>query len=737
MSLLDSALALAAKGFYIFPITAGKKLPPIQDWQAKATRDPAVILEWWKPGNKPNIGIFTGKFHPEGALLVIDVDNKGEKHGDEQLVRLEFDGCEFPETYTQHTPSGGRHLVYLVSHAVRQGVDVLSPGLDIRSHGGYIVGAGSVVSSGEYTANDSPIVLAPDWLVQRCGAIREKSGLGSPAPSVDAGRARDRAYRYLIDEAPVAVEGQGGDQTTYKVAARCKDFGVTCLEAVTLALVYWNPRCTPPWPHEMMAEKFRNAFKYGQSPAGVASPEADFAPVPFTNHEQPQKVNSECKDSAPSTNPIYQLNDEFAFVMAGGGAHILWETTDTFDQACLYHLDVTSFHQKLAPRKMIVGNKEQAVSKLWFEWEGRRSYDGIAFSPEKPISPRFYNLWRGFSVKPADPGEVDLSVSMFFDHALINVCNGDRALFRWLVGYFAHLIQKPWEKPLVALVFQGEKGVGKSALVERVGALLGPHFLMTAERRYLTGNFNGHLENCLLFGLEEAFWSGDKQAEGIVKNLITGQKHLIEHKGYEPYTVENRTRVVILGNEDWLVPASHDERRFAAFHVGTGRKQDTAFFRDMRVGMEEGGYAVLLRFLMDYDLTGIDVNEAPRTRALASQKEHTLEPIHQWWLDCLSQGALVGSGIAEWPESVGCSVFRGACSRYLRDRQIRSWEPSERVFGVRIRRCSPGLGRVYVRQDKERLWTYRLPSLADARKEWDSFIGQGRTWESVDELPKV
>jgi hypothetical protein len=93
-----------------------------------------------------------------------------------------------------------------------------------------------------------------------------------------------------------------------------------------------------------------------------------------------------------------------------------------------------------------------------------------------------------------------------------------------------------------------------------------------------------------MFALDEAFWSGDKQAEGVLKDLITGRDHVIEHKGKEPYSVANKTRVVIIGNEDWLIPASHDERRFAFFDVGDGRKQDRAFFQSMREGMEAGGY---------------------------------------------------------------------------------------------------------------------------------------------------
>jgi hypothetical protein len=320
----------------------------------------------------------------------------------------------------------------------------------------------------------------------------------------------------------------------------------------------------------------------------------------------------------------------------------------------------------------------------------RRTNDGLVFLPEQVAPPRFYNLWRGFAYTPA-PVARHPALDAFLDHAKANLCGGDDALCRWLLAYCAHLIQRPWEKPLVALVFRGAKGTGKNAFIERVGALLGGHFLLTSNRRYLLGNFNGHLENCLLFALDEAFWSGDKQAEGALKDLITGREHVIEHKGKEPYAVANKTRVVIIGNEDWLVPASHDERRFAVFTVGDGRKQDRQFFQDMRVGMEEGGYPHLLRYLLDFDLSGIDLNAAPATRGLAEQKHHTLDPFHQWWFDCLEEGALIGSESSAWPLEQNCERFRAAFRRYVKERNIRSRVPEDRAIGRLLKACAPSV----------------------------------------------
>jgi hypothetical protein len=346
--------------------------------------------------------------------------------------------------------------------------------------------------------------------------------------------------------------------------------------------------------------------------------------------------------------------------------------------------------------------------------------------PQQEAPARFYNVWKGFAYEPIAHPAGHPAVDAFLEHAKVNVCRGDVGLFRWLIGYFAHLVQRPWEKPLVALVLRGGKGVGKNAVIERVGALLGGHFLLTSNRRYLVGNFNGHLENCLLFALDEAFWSGDKQAEGQLKDLITGRYHVIEHKGKEPYQIENRTRVVIIGNEDWLVPASHDERRFAVFDVGEGRKQDRHFFEDMRVRLETGGYRFFLRHLLDFDLTGLDLNEAPKTEALAEQKHHSLDLVHQWWLECLEEGRVSASDLAEgWQREVNCETFRTAFARYAKDRRAGKWLPDSRSIGRIMKKCLPAIFHKKTRQG----YVYVMPVLEEARAAWCKFMGHEVAWD--------
>lgn len=288
MTPTDHALALAARGFYVFPLSPRSKLPPKGvSWMRRATRDPDRIRNLF--GADDNVGIATSHFGDGEALVVVDVDNKHGKTGDTTILALELEGHEFPDTLESRTPSGGRHLFYRVPAAVRQGVENVGPGVDTRSAGGYVVAPGSrldddaggdhpVVGSYAFAEPARPLAPAPAWLVDLCGTPRERSTEPVKALTGYAAEvAHARAVRYLQDEAPEAIEGAGGDATTYAVAARVRDFGVPEPECAALMAEHWFDGCG--WAPEELATKVANAYRYATGTFGGDNPAAIFGPV--------------------------------------------------------------------------------------------------------------------------------------------------------------------------------------------------------------------------------------------------------------------------------------------------------------------------------------------------------------------------------------------------------------------------------------------------------------------------
>ncbi|CAB5178840.1 Prim_Pol domain containing protein [uncultured Caudovirales phage] len=711
MGTLASVRALIGKGFRVFPLVANGKTPAIKGWADASTSDEAAADSMFSDGQ--NIGIYTGAYGA-GSLVVIDVDNKNGKNGSATLVALELDGFEFPPTLEAKTAGGGSHLFYFSTVRCKNGVEVFGEGIDVRSHGGFVVAAGSVIGGASYEwVNSLAIAQCPDWILDKVKAADEAPVDKAPV-AVEPSRAVSQATA-LLEAAAAAVAGSGGDETTFRLAARVKDTGVSEDECLSLMLSNWNDRCDPPWGADELAAKVRNAYSYGKNAVGSDSPEAEFSAV-----EVPARPKK------PLT-PLDEMNALYSVVRTSSSVGVMCEKTSTL-------MTKDSFLTFVANQKFQQGDKLVPLGKAWLEYPDRRTYTGLVFDPSGKCSDGSYNLWKGFAVKPAATSSHPM-VERWKEHALENVCRGDTALYTWLMSYFAHLIQKPWEKTRVALVFAGSKGVGKNALVERITSslLLAGQSYVVADRRYLVGNFNAHLEKCLMLVLDEAVWSGDKSAEGIVKSLITGAHHTIERKGFDPYSVANLTRVVYLSNESWVVPASEDERRFAVFKVGEGRKQDTEYFREMRLGIETPeGAGALLKFLMDYEITG-DVNVAPATDGLAEQKVESLCDVGTWWHESLQEGRLVGSDLQTWPEAMLKDALRDAVTAYFRQRGIRSRVPTIESVLRTLARIGGAVEYRKLGQKKAdtigRTYALCFTSLADSRSAFDAALKTKTEWD--------
>lgn len=709
MTFLDDALALAERGFHVFPVKPGAKEPPlIRAFPEKAARDGAKIRQWWTRWPDANIGVSTTQ-----GLLVVDVD---PRHGGaEALAELELTH-ELPPTFTVRTPSGGQHLYYAVPEPVRQGAGVLGPGLDVRSRGGYVLGPGSVIEAGTYEiVNDVAPVAAPAWLVRKLTDYVHVADNVSSGPT-DQEWAQEQAIAFLRQQLP----GRAGarNDTAYRLAARLRDFGLDEEGTHAALKEFW--RCEPPLRDDELAAAAANAYQYAQNPPGAANPLPEF-----------EAAAEPGETKAPG--PIEQLNKEYAWAAIGREADILWETIGPDGSPAVRHLSEGTFHRKLASRRVLVDDKPTAITKLWLQAKERRSYDGVCFDPSGRAPGRYFNLWRGFTVEPAASADHP-AVALLLEHVRENICNGVDEHARWVLSFFAHMIQRPWEKPQVALVLRGAKGVGKNVLLDCFGLLVRHSYLVAGDRRYLTSNFNSHLESLLLFVLDEAFWSGDKQAESALKNLVTGKNHVIERKGAEPYNVANLARIAILGNEEWLVPASYDERRFAVFDVGDGRKQDREFFRALVAGMAQGGAEALMRFLFDYDISAWDFAEAPATEGLVRQKLESLDPVAQWWYDALVSDGFAGEDYGfKFGENAGTAEIRHSLTRYFQIRRITARLPSAVKMGCFLREMRVERRRARRGADnRDRLYVYAVPALADARAVWAQRFG-GIKWDAADD----
>jgi hypothetical protein len=115
---------------------------------------------------------------------------------------------------------------------------------------------------------------------------------------------------------------------------------------------------------------------------------------------------------------------------------------------------------------------------------------------------------------------------------------------------------------------------------------------------------------------------------GELKRLITEPTLTIEPKAVDPFSMSNCLHIIMASNEDWVVPAGMDARRFAVMDVSSQRMGDKAYFKALWAEMEEGGTAAMLHDLLSMDLRGWHPrDDIPQTEALLQQKMESLKGV--------------------------------------------------------------------------------------------------------------
>src|SRR5262249_22705580 len=141
----DAGLALARAGFNIFPIVPNGKRPAIAGWQIAACANENQIEAWAKDIPGCNWGIPTGD--KNNGLTVVDID---PRNGGAETYKSLNVVEEFTPTRGVRTAGKGVRCYYRSAERLKSKAGALGPGVDIKSHGGYVVGPGSVVNGKPY-----------------------------------------------------------------------------------------------------------------------------------------------------------------------------------------------------------------------------------------------------------------------------------------------------------------------------------------------------------------------------------------------------------------------------------------------------------------------------------------------------------------------------------------------------------------------------------------------------------
>jgi Bifunctional DNA primase/polymerase, N-terminal len=154
----ETAAALAAAlslGIPAFPCRPDKSPACPHGWR-DATADPVALRELWRHHPSQLVGVPMGG---ASGLDALDID--APRHPEAAGWWQGHHG-RLPPTRIHRTRSGGLHVLFRHAAGLRCSVGRITPGIDVRADGGYIIWW---PAAGEPMLCDAPLAPWPQWLL--------------------------------------------------------------------------------------------------------------------------------------------------------------------------------------------------------------------------------------------------------------------------------------------------------------------------------------------------------------------------------------------------------------------------------------------------------------------------------------------------------------------------------------------------------------------------------------------
>jgi hypothetical protein len=359
-------------------------------------------------------------------------------------------------------------------------------------------------------------------------------------------------------------------------------------------------------------------------------------------------------------------------------------------------------------------------------------YDAVAFSPLK-TPPTTLNYWTGPTVLP-----VVGDWSAISNFLLEITCNNDKTLCQYFIKYLAHMLQKPEEKPGIAIVMLSKEGAGKGTTFALLNAIWGRSTLEVADIGQVIGTFNAALERNYVICMDEALFKGDKASMERLKSLITEPNIRVEQKYQPSRTIDSYHRFFAASNSEHFATVSLGERRLLFLRVSDKRIQDLPYFESIyRAISNKTVISAMVHDLVNLDLSKFNVRQRPATKEHLNQKIQSLSGFERFWFEVLSNGGFstrsevgyASTSFNQWSDArfITTNELMNAYQYY--DKNTSKYAPVQsRDIASTLSKICPGAYsdrmKIFIKQERG----YQLPKLVDARKEFEVLLASKVTW---------
>lgn len=441
-----------------------------------------------------------------------------------------------------------------------------------------------------------------------------------------------------------------------------------------------------------------------------------------------------------SKTALQHLQDQYALIDLAGDIRVVDRQQIASVLSGTHHGEISFYKKgdadlqlKRALECLPVPSKPSEVVRDFWVSPKTLQYKATAFSPLATPQTTL-NFWTGPVATPA-PG----AWLLLRDYLRDVICDGNIAVYDYLVNYMAHMMQKPEDKPGVMIVLLGGQGTGKGVYFNLLRAIWPTTTLQVSDVDQVIGKFNSVLERNFVVCMDEALFYGDRRAIDRLKSTVTEPFIQIEQKYQPSRSIGSVHRFFASSNHDHFANVERDDRRFLFLRLSAARQQDTAYFRAVCAAINDPKtLGALAYYLQRKDLAKFDVRVKPKTNEHVTQKLRSLTGFERFWYEVLTSADLAGgSHVSDtWTSDVFVSTvtlldsYRGFDKNAQRHSTLQESQVAET-----IRRICPSATktRETVTQPfgptPSQKRGFRFPSIAVARDEFSKYLGCDLVWD--------
>ena len=425
-------------------------------------------------------------------------------------------------------------------------------------------------------------------------------------------------------------------------------------------------RTHPDWPNRKIEYEEVNPFEGLVSEIGMFEPTTAVVGAPEGLNTHIVAADKQ----AVEVNGLLILQARFALSEIGGELRVidLEQVAEIQDGRGDANLNLYKLSDaKILMRRHLQGRSiittENDDVKNFFIQRTTQAFRKICFRPGKSSNSEL-NLWAEPPIRP-QKGDWSLIKS----HIYTIICDSDVKKYEYLIGFLAHMLQCPKEKPGVMIVLRSGQGTGKGALFQVIQRIWQATTLFASQIDSVTGQFNSALERSYVVLLDEALFSGDRKAQDQMKSLITEPICRVEAKYQPSRQVASIHRFFATTNHEQFGSTTSDDRRHAFFEVSDCKRGNAVYFSDLFRSIEDDStISAMIYDLLRHDLTAFNVRDMPITKDRDDQVLKSLTGFKKYWYQVLYSELIdcYGDGFSEYQgDFVPSATLVGECNKAL------------------------------------------------------------------------